>query len=318
MEDNIFIFTEIVRCGLIGKVAFQTFHKYHNRKLHIYGCKEDFETIDEHPNNIYHYLDDKPEIVEAFNSGHRGTSLVWTKAILERPEKYIIHIDSDVVFRGDAVEEVITKLKEGYDIVGSIRNYPNNPHKHRNDVRHLPDVTSTYCFGFNRELIYVKEPELLARLVENSLDPPIIDALISKYPGLYSYVPTIDYFDPVAFIILREGGSIFILDKDVLGGFDENGGRDNKYGVLNKDCDFGDKIVHFASVGSGLNFYNMKRRGESIHVPEWYVDYALSKLDLYMRLFYNTKIMPDEKSQFLKYEKDYREAFDGLKVDTKN
>lgn len=314
-SDNIFVFTEIVRCGLIGKIAAQTFHQFHNRKLHIFGRKEDFTFLKDHPNNVYHYLDDQPDIVNSFNSGHRGTSMVWTKVILEQPEKYIIHIDSDVVFRGDAVEEVVRKLKEGYDIVGSMRNYPNNPHKHRNDVRHLPDVTATYCFGFNREKIYVKEPALLARLVENSLDNPTVHALLRSYPGRYTYNPTIDYFDPVAFIIIREGGRVFILDNDMMGGFDNQGGKVNKYGILNKDCDFGDKIVHFASVGSGLNFLQMKGRGEKIDVEEWYVDYAIGKLDLYMRLFYKTQVMPDEKSQFLKYENEYREAFKGLHLD---
>jgi hypothetical protein len=313
-NDNIYVFTEIVRCGIIGKIAFQTFHKFHNRKLHIYGRKEDFTYIDQHPNNVYHYLDDQPEILNSFNSGHRGTSMVWTKVILEQPEKYIIHIDSDVVFRGDAVEEVARKLVEGYDVVGSIRNYPNNPHKHRDDVRYLPDVTATYCFGFNRTKIFVKEFHLLARLVENSLDTPTVHELMRLYPNRYFYNPTLDYFDPVAFLILGEGGKVFILDKDVMGGFDENGGKVNKYGTLNKDCDFGDKIVHFASVGSGLNFLQMKGRGEHINVPEWYVDYGLSKLDLYMRLFYNTKIMPDEKSQFLHFEPEFREAFKGLNL----
>lgn len=315
MEDNVFVFTEIVRCGLIGKIASQTFHQFHNRKLHIYGRKEDFTFIPNHPNNVFHFMDDQPEIVEAFNKGHRGTSMVWTKAILERPEKYLIHIDSDVVFRGDAVEEVVKKLQEGFDIVGSMRNYPNNPHKTRDDVRHLPDITATYCFGFNKEYNYVKEPELLARLVENTLDPMVIQALMSRYPGRYFYVPTIDYFDPLAFLMMREGASVFILDKDVMGGFDEQGGKVNKYGILNKDCDFGDKIVHFASVGSGLNFLQMKQKGQPIGTDEWYVEYALGKLDLYMRLFYNTKIMPDEKNKFLVYEQAYRDAFKDLKLD---
>lgn len=314
MEDDVFVFTEIVRCGLIGNVAFKTFHQFHTRPLHIYGRKEDFQFIEAHPNNIQHYLDDKPEIVNAFNAGHRGTSMVWTNVILERPEKYIIHIDSDVVFRGDAVEEVVKKLKDGYDIVGSIRNYPNNPHKHRNDVRHLPDVTATYCFGFNKNLIYVKEADLLARLVENSLDFQVVEQLNMKYPGRYSYVPTLDYFDPVAFLMIKEGGRVGILDKDIMGGFDEQGGRVNKYGDLNKETDFGDKIVHFASVGSGLNFLQMKQRGEAIHVDTWYVDYALGKLDLYMRLFYKTKIMADDANKFLVFEARLRDAFQSLKL----
>jgi hypothetical protein len=74
--------------------------------------------------------------------------------------------------------------------------------------------------------------------------------------------------------------------------------------------DFGDKIAHFASVGSGLNFLSMIQKGQEIKVPSWYVEYAMGKLDLYMRLFYNIKILPDDKNQeFLKYEKNLRAAF---------
>lgn len=308
--DDVFIFTEVVHCGLIGHIAFQTFHKFHNRKLHIYGRNEDFLHIEYHPNNVYHALDDYPEIIDAFQSGHKGTSKVWTKAILEAKEKYLIHIDSDVIFRGDAVEEVIQKLGE-YDIVGSMRNYPNNPHKHRNDVRFLPDVTATYCFGFNKDLIPVKEPHLLERLVENSLDPQIIGEMRFKYPW-YQYVPTLDYFDPVAFIIIQHRGKVHILSNDVMGGFDNDGGKKNKYGELNKDCDFGDKIVHFASVGSGLNFVNKIQKGVKIDVPDWYIEYALGKLDLYLRLFYNKNILPNEKSKFLYIEEAMRKEFAGL------
>lgn len=308
--ENVYIFTEVINCGIIGRVAFQTFHKFHNRKLHIYGRTEDFRQIEDHPNNVYHLLDNEPDILNAFQFGHRGTSLVWTKAILEAKEKYLIHIDSDVVFRGDAVEEVIQRLGE-YDIVGSMRNYPNNPHKHRNDVRHLPDVTSTYCFGFNKELIRVDQPQLLARLVENTLDPMVVAELRYRY-SWYQYTPTLDYFDPVAFIILQHGGKVFLIDNDVLGGFDNNGGKVNKYGELNLDCDFGDKIIHFASVGSGLNFLQKLQAKETIQVPEWYVEYALGKLDLYLRLFYNKNILPDDKSKFLRNLEPMRKALEGI------
>jgi hypothetical protein len=309
-EESIFIFSEIVRCGVIGRIAYQTFHKYHNHKLHIYGRKEDFQFIENHPNNVYHYLDDEPEILEAFNHGHRGTSMVWTKVILEQKEKYIIHIDSDVVFRADAVEDVIAKL-ETHDIVGGMRNYPNNPHAHRNDVRHLPNVTTTYCFGFNREKIYVKEPHLLRRLVENSLDLPVAIELRMRYPQ-YEYVPTLDYFDPVAFLMIKEGSKVFIIDCDTFGGFANDGSKTNKYGILNKHMDFGDKIIHFASVGSGLNFLLMKERNETINVPSWHVDNALGKLDLYMRLFYDTEIIEQGENTFLEVEQPLREAL-GLK-----
>lgn len=308
-RDDIFIFTEVIHCGIIGRVAFQTFHKFHNRKLHIYGRNEDFEALEYHPNNVLHSLDNEPEILEAFKAGHKGTSKVWTKAILECKEKYLIHIDSDVVFRGDAVEEVIQKLGE-YDLVGPIRPYPNNPNK-RDDVRFLPDVVSTYCFGFNKELIPVIETHLLERLVENSLDIPIISEMRYKYPW-YQYVPTIDYFDPISFVMLQNRAKICILDIDVMGGFAQDGSKKNKYGFLNEDCDFGDKIVHFASVGSGLNFLTKQKAGIPIQVPEWYVEYALGKLDLYLRVFYKRSFLPDEKSKFLKNLPHFQEKFQGL------
>ena len=308
-SDNVFVFTEVVHCGIIGRVAFQTFHKFHTRKLHIYGRTEDFEAIEEHPNNVYHTLDDCPEILEAFQAGHKGTSKVWTKAILEAKEQYLVHIDSDVVFRGDAVEEVIQKLGE-YDLVGPVRPYPNNPNK-RDDVRFLPDVVGTYCFGFNKALIPVKEPHLLERLVENSLDPMVVAEMRYKYPW-YQYVPTIDYFDPVSFIMVQHRAKLCILDIDVMGGFATDGSKKNKYGVLNEDCDFGDKIVHFASVGSGLNFLQKQKAGTAIQVPEWYVDYALGKLDLYLRLFYKRSILAEEKSKFLKNLVPFQENLQGL------
>jgi hypothetical protein len=308
MEENYFIFSEIVRCGIIGRVAYDTFHKFHpTLKLHIFGRKEDFEHIIEHPNNILHELDNYPEIIKAFDSGHVGTSMVWAKVMLEAKENYIIHFDSDVVFRGDMVQDVINYLQE-YDIVGGMRNYPNNPNN-RDDVRHLPDLTQTYCFGFNKSLNYITDSSLLARFIENSVDNNVVTKARAKYPE-YGFLPTIDFFDPIAFNMMKIGASIKIIDKDVIGGTNDEGKRINKYGILNRDMDFGDKIAHFASVGSGLNFLNMMNAGKHIDVPQWYVDYALGKLDLYMRLFYDKKILDDEKNKtFLELEGPLRKAF---------
>ena len=308
MEDNCFIFSEIIRCGVIGRVAYDTFHRFHpTLKLHIFGRKEDFQQIIEHPNNILHELDNDPEIIKAFDSGHKGTSMVWAKVMLEAKEDYVIHFDSDVVFRGDIVQDIIDYLKD-YDIVGGLRNYPNNPNK-RDDVRDLPDLTQTYCFGFNKALNYMKDFAVLSRFIENSVDSELVHRARQLYPQ-YGYLPTIDFFDPVAFNMMKIGASIKIIDVDVIGGTNAEGKRINKYGILNRDMDFGDKIAHFASVGSGLNFLNMMNSGKPINVPQWYVEYALGKLDLYMRLFYNKKIMEDEKNKtFLELEEPLRKAF---------
>jgi hypothetical protein len=308
MESNYYIFSEIIRCGVIGRIAYDTFHRFHpTLKLHIYGRKEDFEHIIEHPNNIYHYLDEYPEIIQAFDSGHRGTSMVWAKVVLEAKENYVIHFDSDVVFRGDMVNDIIEGLKT-HSIVGSIRNYPNNPNK-RDDVRHLVDLTQTYCFGFDRRFNYIKNPELLARIIENSIDNDVLFRTKQEYSE-YVYTPTIDFFDPLAFNMMFKGATIKIIENDIIGGTNTDGKRINKYGILNRDMDFGDKIAHFASVGSGLNFLKMIKTGKQINVPVWYVEYALSKLDLYMRLFYNTKVLDDEKNKtFLEMYEPLKKAF---------
>ena len=312
MSQEVFVFSEVVRCGIIGRIAYKTFHQFHNRKLHLFGRKEDLDFLEPHPNNVFHVLEDDSEIVKAFNAGHKGTAMVWSKVILEQPENLIVHFDSDVVFRGNIVEDIIVGLQQGHTLVGGIRNYPNNPNK-RDDVRHLPDLTQTYCFGFNKQKNYVKEFDLLVPLVLNAMTLPSISALMQKYPQ-YRYYPTIDFFDPFAFCLLGEGGSVAILPNDIIGGTRPEGDRINKYGDLNKEIDFGDKISHFASVGSGLNFLNMIKQKQPIQVEEWYVKYALGKLDLYMRLFYNTSILPEGQNEFLKFEPLMREAFKGLNL----
>jgi hypothetical protein len=308
MKTDYFIFSEIVRCGVIGRIAYDTFHRFHpTLKLHIFGRKEDFEHIIEHPNNICHYLDEFPEIIKAFDSGHRGTSRVWAKAILEAKEDYIIHFDSDVVFRGDMVNDIIEALQT-HSIVGGVRNYPNNPNN-RDDVRHLPDLTQTYCFGFDKRFIYVTNQEVLSRFIENTIDNDILYKIKQEYPD-YIHVPVIDFFDTLAFNMLFKGATIKIMDNDIIGGINIDGKRINKYGILNRDMDFGDKIVHFASVGSGLNFLKMIQTGTPINVPSCYVEYALGKLDLYMRLFYNNKILNDEKNKtFLEMYEPLKKAF---------
>lgn len=307
MEDY-YIFTEIVRCGLIGKIALESYHKYHTKKVHVFGREEDFKFIDKHPNTIFHIFDKSDEIVHAFDKGHLGTAMVWTKVILELSgsNNKIIHFDSDVVFRGNIIDDICEKLNT-YDIVGSMRNYPNNPNK-RDDVRHLQDITQTYCFGFNKQFNYIKEYHLLARFVENTLDQNVVMEMMYKYRQ-YNYVPTIDYFDPLAFCMIKNGAKLFIYHVDILGGCTDLGTRINNYGILNKHMDFGDKISHFASLGSGLNFLTMMQNNKQIQVEKWYVEYALKKLDLYLRVFYNTNCLERDKNDFLEMEEPLKIAF---------
>ena len=41
-----YIWTEIYNCGKIGRIALQSFIKFHpNLKVHVYGYKKDFDYI---------------------------------------------------------------------------------------------------------------------------------------------------------------------------------------------------------------------------------------------------------------------------------
>lgn len=287
----VFIFTEIVRCGLIGKLAMKTYHKYHDHPVHIFGRKEDFTHIDEHPNNVLHELDDLNPITLGFNNGHLGTAMLWAKVIRSVPDDEIVHFDSDVIFRGDIVTDVLQKLKEGYDLVGGSRNYKHNPHGPSQDhVRHLPDTVATACFGFRKSKIGFEKYDY--------------DTLRKMCQGAHNPLghAFMDFFDPVSFVIMHNGGNVFYMDHDVIGACNPLGSRMNKYGEINTLIDVGDKFCHFASVGSGLNFVAMKRKGVPNPVPGTYVSFAVKKFDLYLRLFYKSSCLPDdENEENLKY-----------------
>jgi len=283
--EQTYIFTEIIRCAKIGFHAINSFHKMHNLKLHIWCSTSDVQLIPDNSNNILHLVEENSELYKDFDSGHKGTSHLWTKLILELPEEYthIIHFDSDVVFRGDIINDVNEKLLN-YDLVGPIRPYKNNPNN-RDDIRHLHDVVQTYCFGFNRSLITMKDKTILWNWVRG-------------YPVQFSH-GVIDFFDPVSFHIIYNGGKIYNIDSDVIGGINTQGTRINKYSDINDTFDVGDKIIHFASVGSGLNFTNLILNKTPIYVPKTYVEFAIKRYDLYSKIFYDNKILINNENDHI-------------------
>jgi len=283
MSDT-YIFTEMIRCGNIGSQAIKSFHKHHDVDLHIWCSQEDVFYIPTHKNNIIHVIETGSELYNDFDEGHKGTSHLWTNLILDLPDhiKKIIHFDSDVYFRGNMVDDIVEGL-HFYELVGPVRPYKNNQNN-RDDVRKYSDVVQTYCFGFHREFI-----------TKNNT----LDLLINK-ENLWNWVrghstnfihDVIDFFDPVSFLILYNGGKCKTIDENIIGGIKNNGLRDNKYGILNNDFDVGDKIIHFASVGSGLNFCKMIKRNKQIKVSPPYIKYAIIKYDIYSRIFFNTRLL---------------------------
>jgi len=266
------IFTEIVNCGKIGKIAIDSYFKYHNEPIHVYGMESDFEYITENKLITKHIVSDF--IVDGFNQGHLGTARLWASLINDKVDKHIVHFDSDVVFLNECLSDIDF---ENYDLIGAIRNYKNNPNN-RNDVRHLPDIVQTLFFGFNTELISNYDFNTLVdmcRGVKNPLGHPVID-----------------FFDPIEFDILKNGGKIKILDVDEYGGCTFNGDRNNKYSEINNfntpfKINFGSKMIHFSAVGSGMAIHNNR----NIDIPEGYKQYALDRYFLFCKVFYNENLI---------------------------
>jgi hypothetical protein len=282
MED-ILIFTEAYNCGLILKKSLETFHQYHNKKVTVFGTAEDFKHLTPHKNNILYDISEFSDIIDGYRKGHNGTAHIFAKVIngaLSNAKK-VIHFDSDTIFRSECIEFIENKLDENNDLVGPYRCYKNNLNG-RTDLGHLKDVVQTYIFGFNKEKI------------SGGIEPN----LVSMCEGLYNPLghPILDFFDPISFNILNNGGNVYFLDHHDYGGMDSQGNKDNHYGEVNHKIDFGHKIIHFAGVGSGMSYYNNPSYGSSIG----YVNWAKSQYVIYQKLFYDENFPGEYDS--LKYQ----------------
>jgi hypothetical protein len=98
--------------------------------------------------------------------------------------------------------------------------------------------------------------------------------------------PTLDFFDPVSFNVMSNGGKVKYLSHEDYGCCDENGSWENSVGKLNIIMDCGNKFLHFAGVGSGQNFLE---NGDG-NVPHTYTGWAKSRYAMYMKVVYNEDI----------------------------
>ena len=310
-----FIFTEIVNCGKIGRIALDSFHKYHTHIVHVYGTKEDFAHLIPHKNNVL--IEVPGEVIKGYERGHIGTALLWEQVIKNSPHDRIIHFDSDVIFRANVLDDMLTHAND-YDLIGPIRNYHQNPHG-RSDISHLTDICQTNCTLFKRSLIsskYLNGKQPFPSLQTLIHQSPIQWArqlkwwIMHKFQSGYTLstfarmihgtynpfsFPTIDFFDPVMFDMVKNGAKILHLNPDEVGGWDAHGSRDTAFKEINNfptsyKLDFGSKLVHFSCVGSGMNFYQHPER--KAHVGSAYVNASLDRYALFCRIFYN-EILPD-------------------------
>ncbi len=309
-EAQVFIFTEIVGCGKIGRIALDSFHKYHDYKVYVYGTADDFAHLVPHENNVL--IEVPTNILPAYKHGHVGTALLWEHIIKHCPTKYMLHFDSDVIFRQNIMDDMIALTPE-YDLIGPFRNYHHNPHKNP-EIRHLADICQTNCTLWNKDRIsseylhgktsigsWVRNLATLSPLqvarrmkwqIKHLLGPYKMSKFAQMIHGTYNPFPfpTIDFFDPVMFDMVRNGASIYHLDFDDVGGCNYFGKRNNIHADINDfptkyKLDFGNKLVHFSCVGSGMNFYH--NPDAAANVPRSYVDAALDRYALFCKIFYN-------------------------------
>ncbi len=299
MNNQTFVWTEVFNCGEIGRVAILSFVAHHtNIPVHVYGYAEDLAEIPDHPLVIKEMVSSgalarvrflawsklgigSPILTEealqkGFSRGHLGTARLWANLIQTRSEARMVHFDSDVIFLGDSVADVLRRMDNGASLVGQVRCYKKNPNK-RDDVRHLDDVTQTCCFGFDR----------------SKIDRHSYKELVRMCLGVYNPKghPVIDFFDPVMFEILGNGGKIDFLPHDEAGGCNLAGSRQNAFARVNDydtpfKIDFGSKLIHFSAVGSGINVY----RNRSVRLAESYRQYALDRYALFAQTFLNRDI----------------------------
>lgn len=270
VTDDFFIYTEAYNCGLILKKSLDTFHHYHDEKIHIFGSPEDFKYLTPHHNNILIDVSEHVDIINGFKNGHRGTATILAKIIDNTftNKTKIIHFDSDIIFTDECVSEIKNRLSNGFDLVGPYRCYKNNLNG-RKDLDNLNDVVQTYMFGFNKNKITKRNLNTLIPMCQGLSNP-------------YGH-PILDFFDPISFDILYNGGKVYFLDFNDYGGMDETGNKHNNYGEINVKIDFGSKLIHFAGVGSGMNFYNDKDN----NTHEGYKNWAKSQYVIYQKLFYD-------------------------------
>ena len=272
MNNDTFIFTICYNCGKILKKALETFFQFHpDQKVHVFGTAKDFKELKGFTQNLeFIELSGDDSLRELYKNGHAGTAYIVAKVLKKEYGNYtkIIHFDSDVVFREECLSDITKGFEEGYDLIGQRRSYEKN-RCNRNDLTGIPDAIGTCFFGMNLDKLPEHDFSTLHRMVAGYYNP-------------HAH-PILDFFDPVTFDVLYKGGKIKYLDFNEYGASNADGSWANEYPELNLLFDFGRKFVHFAGIGSGMNFYY---NGDG-SVPSSYSDWAKERFSLYMKLFYN-------------------------------
>lgn len=265
-HQDVFIWSEAFGCGELLNPLVSSFFAHHDLKLHLFGNVRDLDqltVVDDRVSRVHPGHPAFPESVArqvkiGYQTGHLGTARLWAYLIRQRREKYLVHIDADMIFLGDAVSDVLNALMSGFVLAGSRRVYRNNSLGFANTY-HTPDTVDTHCFGFSRERVSRFSAVTLTRRI---LGATRLDRLRRRV--------IIDFFDPVSLELLRKGAGAY-LDSPFSG----------PHGLKDFDSPFLKKLLIVRSaVGSGCAI----SKG-FMNASEPYRSYALESWEIYSSFF---------------------------------
>ena len=279
-----FIWTEAVGCGEILAPCLKSYLEHHKEPIHVFGYPEDLVNIPNTAQVIPMEIKDNhsgagqegdlnfgKELKGAYQNGHEGTALLWSKIIANREEDFLLHLDSDTVFLGDVVSPIIAQLKNGYGVVGTRRPYKEQVRNgnvkgyRRFQFFFYRDAVNTYAFGFHRSSIKLKSFQDIQNKIMNRYSSRILERLF----------PVIDFFDSLTFQLARTKG-VFYLDSSN----QAKSGKHSRYG------EFESLMISFAAVGSGCNFY----KNPQVQTSESYREFALASFSLYSKYLLDNEI----------------------------
>ncbi len=273
MNESI-VFTECFNCGEVAKVSIESFLKFHDREVHVFGSSEDFNQLGELVTHKNVTLIAYNDLSGKFQRGHEATAYIFATAYQRWKGQKVLRFDSDVIFLSESVSLIENAFDEGFDIVGSRRCYGNNPSGIKG-LEKYPDTISTYFLGLNT----AKYP------------PYDFDTLCRMWQGAYSPegIPILDFGCPVIQSMLSNGATIKYLDQNLIGGQNEQGKKISDH-KANLHMDFGSYLIHLGGVGSGCAVYNGKSSPEKS-----YADWAVIRYAFFCKLFFNKDILHDGK-----------------------
>jgi hypothetical protein len=272
-KENILVWTEALGCAEILNPMISSYLAHHTEVLHVFVYEEEAPLVNTHKQIILELISDRKEsyvkkqdLKVAYQSGHLGTALLW-KSIIERNEKaLLIHLDADTIFVSNVTDLLLEKI-EGFGIVGSRRPYRRNKaffgiRKWLLKLR--PDAVNTHCFIFRSEAVKFSGHKLIKAITG-----------LNRNSFQKIFLPVIDFFDLVTFHISKHNGVYYLDSSDQSGS-----GNHDRFG------DFEKRMISFAAVGSGCNFF----KNPAAHTSASYKNFALASFSLYSKMLLDREI----------------------------